>query len=507
MSGAYVYVRVSTAEQVENFSLDTQERSCLEFCEREGLDVVRIFREEGESAKTANRPELRAMLNACATDGRRTGISTVVVFRVDRLARAVEDYAAISGALASQGIRVRSAGESFDDSPAGKLVENLLAAVAQFDNDARSARTIEGMKEALRRGRWVWPPPLGYTRNTGSTPVSMVIDVEVAPLIRHSFEAIATRRLTKVQALDEVTDLGLVSRRGKPLSPQAFGQLLTRPTYTGYIVKPEWGIEVQGDFEAIVEQELFRAVQDVLNGRAPAKSSRVRDSPDFPLRRIVRCGHCSSPLTGSWSTGRSRSYPYYRCPKKGCGGSNVRKERLEELLVDRLREMSLRPEMMDLLGAVVKDAWNTRAQTSKAAREALTSRLRNVEKKRNALVDAYLDGRGIDQTTFERQTKRLDHDEAELQNRLDSVRPADAVPTRAIDLAQAMLVDLPRCWNRLEPQHRPHLIAALYPSGLTYEDGAIGTTQTPWWLATSVTNTRENEYLAARTGFEPVPPP
>lgn len=181
MSGAYVYLRVSTAEQVENYSLDTQERSCFEFCEREGLDVVRVFREEGESAKTANRPELKAMLNACATDGRRAGISSIVVFRVDRLARAVEDYAAISSALASLGIRIRSAGESFDDSPAGKLVENLLAAVAQFDNDARSARTVEGMKEALRRGRWVWRAPLGCVRGDRDSPMSMVPQPDVAP--------------------------------------------------------------------------------------------------------------------------------------------------------------------------------------------------------------------------------------------------------------------------------------------------------------------------------------
>ena len=184
MSGAYLYLRVSTAEQVDNYSLDTQERGCLEYCEREGLEVVHVYREEGESAKTANRPELQAMLNDCAIDGRRRGITTVVVFRVDRLARAVEDYAAIRGVLASQGISVRSVGESLDDSPAGKLVENLLAAVAQFDNDARAARTIEGMKEALRRGRWVWRAPLGYLRAARDAPMSMVPDPDVASLIR-----------------------------------------------------------------------------------------------------------------------------------------------------------------------------------------------------------------------------------------------------------------------------------------------------------------------------------
>ena len=506
MSGAYLYLRVSTAEQVDNYSLDTQERGCLEYCEREGLEVVHVYREEGESAKTANRPELKAMLNACAIDGRRRGITTVVVFRVDRLARAVEDYTAICGALASQGIKVRSVGEAFDDSPAGKLVENLLAAVAQFDNDARSARAIEGMKEALRRGRWVWRKPLGYLRADRDAPVSMVPDPERASLIRHGFEAVASRHLTKIEVLDELTNLGLVTRQGKPLSPQAFGEMLTKVIYTGRIVKPEWDIDVEGDFEPLVEPDLFSTVQEVLHGRAPAKSSRAHDNPDFPLRRVVRCSQCSSPLTGSWSTGRSRRYPYYRCPKKGCGGSNVRKERLEELLVNRLGEMSLRAEMLDLVGAVVKDAWKERVNTSEAAQKALTARLRRVVKKRDTLVDAYLDGRGIDQATFERQTKRLDKDEAELRNRIDIARPTELNLTRAIDLAQAMLVDLPRCWNRLEPRHRPQFITALYLAGLIYEDGTIGTVENPWWMATSAAIATEKMASVPPTGFEPVLP-
>ena len=73
----------------------------------------------------------------------------------------------------------------------------------------------------------------------------------------------------------------------------------------------------------------------------------------------------------------------YCCQKKGCGGSNVRKERLEELLVNRLGEMSLRAEMLDLVGAVVKDAWKERVNTSEAVQKALTARLRRVVKKRD----------------------------------------------------------------------------------------------------------------------------
>ena len=78
--------------------------------------------------------------------------------------------------------------------------------------------------------------------------------------------------------------------------------------------------------------------------------------------------------------------------------------------------------------------------------------------------------------------------------------------TRAIDLAQAMLVDLPRCWNRLELQHRPQFINALYPAGLIYEDGTIGTAENPWWMTTSAAIAAEKMALVPPTGFEPVLP-
>ena len=58
MQRAFIYVRVSTQEQTNNLSLDTQRRLCIDYCERNGISVDRIFTEEGESAKTADRTQL-----------------------------------------------------------------------------------------------------------------------------------------------------------------------------------------------------------------------------------------------------------------------------------------------------------------------------------------------------------------------------------------------------------------------------------------------------------------
>jgi site-specific DNA recombinase len=161
VNAAVVYVRVSTNEQVENHSLATQERECRLYCERNELQVLQVFREEGESARTANRPQLQEMINFCARESKRQNISGLVVYRVDRLARAVIDHATIRQQLRSIGIQIRAVQESFDESPAGALMENMMAAFAQFDNDVRALRTADGMKEALREGRWAGGHPSG----------------------------------------------------------------------------------------------------------------------------------------------------------------------------------------------------------------------------------------------------------------------------------------------------------------------------------------------------------
>lgn len=66
MIGAVIYVRVSTKEQTENLSLPTQPRACEEYCRREGYEVLERFKEEGESAKTTDRPSYRTCSSTAA---------------------------------------------------------------------------------------------------------------------------------------------------------------------------------------------------------------------------------------------------------------------------------------------------------------------------------------------------------------------------------------------------------------------------------------------------------
>ena len=233
MVGAVIYVRVSTKEQTENLSLPTQLRACEEYCRRQGYEILERFHEEGESAKTTDRSQLQNLLTYCRLNKGR--VHFVVVFNLTRFARDKYDHFALRSHLQSLGISLRSATEPIDDTSTGKLMEGVLAAFAQFDNDCRSDRTRAGMKAALELGRWVFLAPIGYLNAPRAMGKSLMPDPERAPLVRRAFEEYATGRFTKQQLLKQSRAWGLTNRRGCPLTSQAIGVLLRNQLYAGIV--------------------------------------------------------------------------------------------------------------------------------------------------------------------------------------------------------------------------------------------------------------------------------
>ena len=130
------YYRVSSNEQVLGFSLDTQEKFCRELSQKDGYDVLKTWREEGESAKTADRTQLQLMIKFC--EQHKKQIARLVVYKVDRLSRSTADYLALKASFNKLGISVVSATEKLEDTPGGKFYETLLSAAAEFDNNVRS---------------------------------------------------------------------------------------------------------------------------------------------------------------------------------------------------------------------------------------------------------------------------------------------------------------------------------------------------------------------------------
>lgn len=148
MKQAVIYTRVSSRDQVENYSLGGQLTACTDYCKRAGYEVARVFVEEGETAKTAERTEFQKLLTFCRESKGR--IHALVVYNLSRFARDRFDHHAVLAQLRRLGMVVRSVTEPVDESPSGELMDTILAGRHQFENRLRGERTQGGMQSALR---------------------------------------------------------------------------------------------------------------------------------------------------------------------------------------------------------------------------------------------------------------------------------------------------------------------------------------------------------------------
>lgn len=499
---AVIYCRVSTKEQVENLSLSTQELRSKEYCASNGWDVDKVFVDRGESAKTTDRPAFQEMLSHCEKN--REKIGCVVVYQLSRFARQSYDHQHIRAYLAKFDIVLRSVTEPIDDTSVGKLMENILSGFAQFDNDVRKERTEAGMLAGLQLGRWTHRRPLGYMKPAGYSVVSMVHDPERAKLIRVGFEMFASGGYKIKDVLKKLNSLGLTTSKGKEVTFQTFSKILRNPLFRGWIHVPKWGIDRAGDFEPIVSDEVFYQVQHFLKRGAKRGSNNQVDHPDFPLRRFVSCASCGSPLTGSWSSGRTKKYPYYRCPTKECKSVNIRSEKLEELFLTKLSTIQPGVGVVKLFGEVLKDVWDIRQEESRKLSANLRRRIDQILVQRERLEGARIFERSINQDTYERQARKVSESLTDAQMELAGCEGMRVDLKALLSHALPMLSTLKSSWQSGDLPLKQKLQAAIFPSGLKFDSESFGTAVT-----SSVFNVLQgiedgNTCMATPTGIEPV---
>lgn len=385
---AVIYCRVSSAEQVQNLSLPTQEKSCREYCERNGYDVDQVFVDAGESAKTTDRPAFQRLLAHCRHQ--KGKLHAVVVYSLTRFSRNTTDHHVIAGLLRGLGIALRSVTEPIDDTPSGRLMESILAAFGQFDNDVRSQRVRAGIRAAVDRGRWCWQAPIGYLNTDVHRGASLAIDETRAAAVRAAFEAydngVEGRAL-----LRHVRGLGLTSsnKTTQPISRAQLGDLLRARVYAGSMQPRGWTEPVKGDWPALVSVELWERVQLRLDGKLGGrrKFRTHRDHPDFPLRRFVRCS-CGAAITGSWSKGRTGvRYPFYACPKGCC---RFRKAQLEAEFLQLLDALKPRQDVWPAFRDIFLEEWRAERQEAVTVADAARRQVVTLEGQLRRLEQRYL---------------------------------------------------------------------------------------------------------------------
>jgi len=464
-----IYCRVSSKEQIEGTSLETQELACREYARSKNIKILKVFIEQGESAKFADRAQLLELIDFCRKNKHK--LQYLLVWKVDRFARNVTDHFNIKATLMKYGVHIESVTEPIDSNPNGKLMETILAGFAEFDNDIRSLRCIEGMRRKLQDGLFPWKPPLGYKSTTLNGEKKTEPDIPDQPLfalLQRAWREFATGAYTKAEIRRLMDGWGITTNKGKPMSPQSVDKLFQNKYYVGTLVDPWSGEELQGKHAPMVTREDFARVQRVIASRNRSIPHQ-KERPEFPLRGFSRCQHCSHYLTGGFTRGRSRRYAYYLCQRKQCDnrGKSVPVATIHQEFGGFLDEITPKRELLEKLGELIIKTADERRSFLKAKKARIKTELSQLDRETQELIgmrtrELITDKEFLNQkaTLWNRQ---MTLESTPLDDPLDPVR----LRKELSEITQPLL-ELRSTWGRLPFPFRRRFERLVLPAGFVH---------------------------------------
>ena len=169
----YIYNRVSTAVQVDGYSLDAQRDKLKKYAEYQDMEVVKEFSDAGHSGKNINgRPEFSRMLEEIARG--EDGVDFVLVFKLSRFGRNAADVLNSLQLMQDYGVNLICVEDGIDSSKeAGKLMISVLSVVAEIERENILVQTMEGRRQKAREGRWNGGfAPYGYKLVDGDLQIA-----------------------------------------------------------------------------------------------------------------------------------------------------------------------------------------------------------------------------------------------------------------------------------------------------------------------------------------------
>ena len=462
---AVSYIRVSTREQAqrggseEGFSLPAQREANKRKAQSMGALVVKEFADRGESARSANRPELQKMLAYLKEDG---GIDYVIVHKLDRLARNRADDVEINRAFEEAGVRLVSTSENIDQTPGGMLLHGIMSSIAEFYSRNLANEVIKGMGEKARNGGTLGKAPLGYLNvrardENGREVRTIALDEERAPLIRLAFSEYATGNWTVSQLAKHLNTLGLSipptpRRCAKPITTTRLHKILRHPYYKGTISFQ--GVEYPGAHEPLVDEETWSQVQAVLDSHRFGERERQHN---HHLKTTVYCGLCGARLlVQNTRNSKGDLYPYFICARRqrthDCAFRAVLIDVVEERMNDLYRTIQLSSQDRQLVEQYVREELRRLERDKDRTIRSLTTRRTNIEDKRRRLMHAHYEGAVPLELLKEEQTQ-LTAELNQIERQLAAYQ-ADIAEVRQ-RLTQAL--DLLEDCHRLYMAALPHL--------------------------------------------------
>lgn len=403
------YARVSTENQLENYSIEEQTERLKAYCSAKGWSLRKLYVDGGYSGGNTDRPALQQMLAAI----RQGGVDAVVVYKLDRLSRSQKDtLTLIEDELLAHKTDFVSINENFDTStPFGRAMIGILSVFAQLEKDQITERFTMGRIGRSKAGYYHGGsrPPTGYDYKDG---LLMVNEYE-AMQVREIFS-----RFISGKSVNSISQY-LSGRYTTKWTPAKVLMVLRNTVYIGKVHFRK--VDYDGIHKPLVSMEEFQTAARLLDSTSAReiKKTSTQKTPfraGYLLSGLIFCGKCGARY--------SANHGYYKCYSRSksskrfikdpnCKNDNWKIEQLDQLVQREIRGMISHPDLLDIIVQTATDKHETIVD-----RSALQKRISEIDGQISKLVDLYQIG-SIPMETITQRITAISTERTHLQEQLD----------------------------------------------------------------------------------------
>ena len=339
MEKAVIYASYSCENQTEQ-SIEGQLRVCEDYAKNKGILILHTYIDRAMSGTNDNRPDFQKMIK----ESQKREWNYVIVYKLDRFSRNKYEMAMHKKTLKDNGVKLVSATEYIPDSPEAIIIESMLEGYAEYYSAELSQKVKRGMKESRLKGNYTGGVLLyGYKVENHK----LLIDEEKAEVVRFIFAQYALGKYVK-DILNEL-NARQITNKGKPFVKHTIYNILRNEKYAGiYRCNNELYDNV---YPAIVPLDTFETVRAKVEKLKHGKTSQTTV---YLLREKIKCGYCGNNMyveSGTQKNGKIKRY--YKCSKRKageeCNKSNIRKDELEEFILNAVIDVLGSPSIMSTI--------------------------------------------------------------------------------------------------------------------------------------------------------------
>jgi DNA invertase Pin-like site-specific DNA recombinase len=467
LSNTVILARVSSKSQEdEGYSLDSQLKLLMSYCEKNDLVVTKVFK----IAETASKEQSRKVFHELLDYISNNDIHHLAVEKTDRFTRNFRDAVAIDDWLEQdENRRVHAVKESLllhkHAKSDVKFMWNIHLSVAKKYTDNLREEAMKGWAEKLSQGWLPAPPPPGYMTITESGKRIHVPDPNTKELIKLAFEKYIEPSHSIASIAEEMRLMGITTRKGRPYAKSKVQKMLSNPFYIG--INRHNGKDYPGAQEKLIKKELFDAVQKKLHRGRPIVLKR--HNPIF--KNMIHCEGCGGVVT--WQKQKAHYYGTCQRSSETCKGRKLlREDRIEAMVTEMLKKLVCpSPEVIDWVSNVMRKEHQDDINKREKLAASVQLQIERIQRMDDSLYDDKLAGE-ITSERYRDKHEQLMTQKDELSEQLVKIDTGSGyrLEQRLVLLELTQKASI--LYAKKSPEQKRLIITKLFKN-LAYHDGFV----------------------------------